>query len=58
MKKIGSLCTFAGVVMLIGPFFGFTIRGQQETSSGEGAILGLIFLVVGIIILNLKKETK
>lgn len=56
MKKIGGTLIFAGVVMLIGPFFGFTIRGQQDTDYGTGALLGIIALVIGIILIFLKKE--
>lgn len=56
MKRIGGTLVFAGIVMLIGPFFGFTIRGQQETDYGTGAMLGIIALVIGIILLSLKKE--
>ncbi len=56
MKKIGGTLIFVGVVMLIGPFFGFTIRGQQDTDYGTGALLGIIALVIGIILISLKKE--
>lgn len=42
--------------MLVGPFFGFTIRGQQDTDYGTGALLGIIAIVVGIILLSIGKE--
>lgn len=57
MKKIGKKLIFAGVVLLIGPFFGFTIRGQQNASYGAGAMLGIIALAIGVIFISLKKES-
>lgn len=56
MQRIAKTLIFAGVVMIVGPFFGFTIRGQQETSYGAGATLGIIALVIGIFLLSIHKE--
>lgn len=44
MKKIGRTLIFAGVIMLIGPFFDFTIRSQQDTDYGTGALSWIILI--------------
>lgn len=56
MRRIGNTLIFAGVVLIFGPFFGFTIRGQQETGYGEGFLLGIISIVIGVIILIIKNQ--
>ena len=56
MKRLGNTFISAGIVLLVGPFFGFTIRGQQETGYGEGALLAIISIALGIILLNINKH--
>ena len=58
MKKIGGKIIFCGVVLSIGPLFGFTLRGQEELDFGASFLFGLILIVVGIIInsISVNKE--
>jgi membrane protein DedA with SNARE-associated domain len=59
MRKIGSMLIFAGVVLLIGPFFGFTIRGgAQNFSMEENLGVGTISILVGFAILWLRNNIK
>lgn len=58
MKKIGGTLIFCGVVLIIGPFFGFTVRGQQDLDYGSGFILGLISIGIGIGINTLSNKNK
>ena len=56
MKKVGNTLIFAGVVLIIGPFFGFTIRGQQNTQYGAGVLLGCIAILFGVILSKVGKK--
>ena len=56
MNRIGSKLIFAGIVMFIGPFFGFTIRGQQGTEYGFGVFLGMLAIVIGFVLLSVGKR--
>ena len=50
MKKISSTLIFCGVALIVGPFFGFTVRGQQDTDYIVGVQLGLISIAIGIVL--------
>ena len=49
MKKLGGTFIFCGVVLIVGPFFGFTIRGQGDLDYGSSFMLGIISLGVGLL---------
>lgn len=52
MKRVSGTLIFCGIVLIIGPFFGFTIRGQQDLDYGSSFLLGIISLVVGLLLNN------
>lgn len=58
MKRFGGKLIFCGIVLIIGPLFGFTIRGYQDLDFTGCFILGAISIIVGIIINSItnKKE--
>lgn len=49
MKRIGGTFVFCGVVLIIGPLFGFTIRGQGDLDYGSSCFLGVISVAVGLL---------
>ncbi|MBE6148032.1 MAG: hypothetical protein E7167_00770 [Firmicutes bacterium] len=53
MKRVSGTLIFCGIVLIIGPFFGFTIRGQQDLDYGSSFLLGIISLVVGLLLKKL-----
>jgi ABC-type sulfate transport system permease component len=57
MKKFGGTLVFAGIVLIVGPFFGFTIRGTaQSMEYGPAALMGLGAIVIGFLILSSQKR--
>lgn len=56
MKRLANTLIFCGVVLLVGPFFGFTVRGAQDLSYGSGFLLGIISIGIGLLINLAKKE--
>lgn len=55
MKKIGNTLIFCGIVLIIGPLFGFTIRNQQDLDYGSSLLLGVISLSIGCLFSYLGK---
>ena len=56
MKRLGGTFIFCGVVLIIGPFFGFTIRNQGDLDYGSSVLLGIISLAVGLFFNFLGKD--
>ncbi len=45
-RRIKAFIFFAGIVLIIGPRFGFTVRGLSSLSTGESTILGIVLIGV------------
>ena len=58
-KGIGTMF-IAGLVLLIGPSMGFTLRGAQHMGQQASSLLGAFILLVaaGIVIYDNKKKTE
>ena len=50
MKKWGNTFIIWALILIIGPFFGITLRGFGDAYYGVGFLAGLGFLVLGIIL--------
>ena len=50
MRRFGGKFIFCGVVLIIGPLFGLTIRGYGDLDFSGCFILGIISIVVGTIL--------
>ena len=58
MKKAGTRILIAGLICLIGPYFGFTYRGQQNEAVEVSQTLGLIAVVVGGLMIACSNDNK
>lgn len=58
MKKAGIRILIAGLICLIGPYFGFTYRGQQNEAVEVSQTLGLIAVVVGGLMIACSNDNK
>lgn len=50
MKEIANVLIFSGVLLLVGPFFGLTLRGAEDATYIEGLPVGIILLILGIVL--------
>ena len=50
MRKWGNTFIIWALILIIGPFFGITLRGFGDTYYGVGFLAGLGFLALGIIL--------
>lgn len=57
MRRIGKIFIFSGIVLIIGPFFGFTVRGQQMTAYSDGLFLAAFAITLGSLIVKFAKRT-
>ena len=57
MRKIGNTLVFAAIVLVVGPFFGFTVRGQQNTSYTDGLLMAIVALIVGVLFIKLSDSS-
>lgn len=56
MKRLGGTFIFCGIILIIGPFFGVTIRNQETLDYGSSFLLGIISLLTGFFFSYLGKE--
>lgn len=56
MKRLGGTFIFCGIVLIVGPFFGFTIRGTGDLDYGSGVVLGLVSLGLGAVLTYFGKD--
>lgn len=50
MKKFGNTLMLIGAILIIGPLFGFTVRGAQSLGYGQGFLFGAIAIVLGFVL--------
>ena len=49
MGRVRGFLFLGGIVLIIGPMFGVTLRGLGGLTQGQSAILGGVFLVVAFL---------
>lgn len=50
MRKIGGFAFWAGLILIIGPFFGITLKGFSGESYGTHFLTGVIALAISFAI--------
>ena len=58
MKRLGGTFVFCGIVLIVGPFFGITVRGAGDFDYGSGVVLGLVSLGIGAALTYFGKGAK
>ena len=56
MRKISSFLIVAGIIGIVGPFFGLGLKSIDTAEDNFG--IGLIFLVVGVVLLLISNARK